>query len=81
MGGLLIHFLQYKVLHCLHCRSELLQVELDVALRDVARAMVQQALGGVIAQAIANLLTIEAKVRRRSCGENGTPLFATMLTT
>jgi hypothetical protein len=40
-GGLLLHFLQYKVLDCLHCRSELLQVELHVALRDVARAVVQ----------------------------------------
>jgi hypothetical protein len=40
------HFLQYEILDRLHCRPKLLQVELYVALRDVARAVVQQSLRG-----------------------------------
>jgi len=45
--------LQYEVLDRLHRRAELLQIELHVTLRHVAGALVQQTLGGVIAQSIA----------------------------
>lgn len=47
-----LNVLKHKIFNCLHRAAKLLEIELNVALGDVARPMIEQSLGRVIAQPI-----------------------------